>query len=78
MNVGKNIFVLIFVVLLFALCGKTDDKINSTIKSREKYFQFTVSKTDGKKVKLSIETSSFKPKHFRGAQYSLAYSTNCC
>lgn len=49
MNVGKNIFVLIFAVLLFTLCGKTDDKINSTIKSREKYFQFTVSKTDGKK-----------------------------
>lgn len=65
MNVGKNIFVLIFAVLLFTLCGKTDDKINSTIKSREKYFWFTISKTDGKKVKLSIETSSFKPKDFR-------------
>lgn len=49
MNVGKNIFVLIFAVLLFTLCGKTGDKINSTVKSREKYFQFTVSKTNRKK-----------------------------
>lgn len=52
MNLGKNIFVLIFSVIVFFLCGKTDDKINTMekIKNMERYFQFTVNKTDGSRI----------------------------
>lgn len=72
MKLGKKNFVLIAVIVFFAIivfvCGKTDEKINSMKKSRIWKNIFSSLLARLMEVELSIKTSSFKPKDFRGAQ----------